>query len=97
MRVIGLTGSLGTGKSTVAKMFGKLGAKIIDAADHAFTHRRGQRVDIAACRALGTLATDAPPEQMPAVAGFLIERSGDQSAHVAMAALDAHVLRDTSH
>jgi len=31
MLIIGLTGSLGTGKSTVAAMFGKHGAKIIDA------------------------------------------------------------------
>ena len=31
MHLIGLTGSLGTGKSTVAAMFAKHGAKIIDA------------------------------------------------------------------
>ena len=31
MRVLGITGSLGTGKSTVAKMFGNLGAKVLDA------------------------------------------------------------------
>jgi len=31
MRVIGLTGSLGTGKTTVAKMFAKLGAKVLNA------------------------------------------------------------------
>ena len=31
MRVIGVTGSLGTGKSTVAAMFARRGAKIIDA------------------------------------------------------------------
>ncbi|MGI9534918.1 MAG: dephospho-CoA kinase [Thermodesulfobacteriota bacterium] len=31
MRIIGLTGNIGSGKSTVAKMFEELGAKIIDA------------------------------------------------------------------
>lgn len=31
MRVIGLTGSLATGKTTVANMFAQLGAKVIDA------------------------------------------------------------------
>ena len=31
MKIIGLTGNIGSGKSTVAKMFEELGAKIIDA------------------------------------------------------------------
>ena len=31
MLVIGVTGGLGTGKSTVAKMFARLGAKVVDA------------------------------------------------------------------
>ena len=31
MRIVGLTGSLGTGKTTVAAMFAKRGAKIVDA------------------------------------------------------------------
>lgn len=31
MRVIGVTGNLGTGKSTAAAMFAKLGAKVLDA------------------------------------------------------------------
>lgn len=64
-------------------------AVLLSASDHAFGDRRGHRVDIAACRALGTLAAAAPPEQMPAVAAFLIERAGDPSPHVAMAALEA--------
>jgi len=64
-------------------------AVLLSAADHAFRRLPGQRVDIAACRALGTLAVEAPPEQMPAVAAFLIDRSGSASSHVAMAALDA--------
>jgi dephospho-CoA kinase len=31
MRIVGLTGGIATGKSTVCKMFGKLGAAIVDA------------------------------------------------------------------
>lgn len=33
MKVLGITGSLGTGKSTASRMFGRLGAKVLDA-DH---------------------------------------------------------------
>lgn len=33
MLIVGLTGGIGTGKTTVAKMFAKLGAKVIDADD----------------------------------------------------------------
>ncbi len=31
MRVIGVTGGIGTGKSTVARLFGRLGARVLDA------------------------------------------------------------------
>lgn len=31
MKVIGVTGGVGTGKSTVARMFGRMGAKVLDA------------------------------------------------------------------
>jgi len=43
MLTIGLTGGFGTGKTTVAKMFAKLGAKIIDAdkINHALIHKGG--------------------------------------------------------
>lgn len=56
---------------------------------HPFRGRRAARVEIAACRALGTLGRDAPPEQMPELAARLIEISGSGGSHVAMSALDA--------
>ena len=59
------------------------------AEEHPFRHLEARRVDIAACRALGTLAVGAPEEQMPAVAAFLVECAGDPHPHVATTALDA--------
>jgi len=59
------------------------------AEDHGFRGRRGARVEIAACRALGTLGGEAPPEQMPALAARLSELSGADETHVAMSALAA--------
>ncbi|MCP4572304.1 MAG: hypothetical protein GY838_08110 [bacterium] len=57
--------------------------------DHGFRGRGGVRVEIAACRALGTLGGDAPEEQLPALAARLIALAGSAAPHVATTALDA--------
>ena len=59
------------------------------AADHGFRGRAGERVDIAACRALGGLLGDTDDGRMAAVAAFLIERAGHPHPHVASTALGA--------
>ncbi len=49
--IIGVTGSLGTGKTTVSRMFGRLGAKIIDADRLVHSLLRGDAVLIGALAA----------------------------------------------
>ena len=54
-----------------------------------FSARGRARVAVAACRALGTLGADAPEEQLPPIAVYLIEQAGAPAAAVATTALEA--------